>query len=190
MGDGSANVSGPKRSRKHQGPTRLSRERGSSIFTPRSRYGLCRCGNHQRWNEHSSGPHCTALAHTSRPWQGHTAHASGLTAVGWTHPCVERLAVAVRCCGRSHSRRYRLPRTARNYARVQGGGHQTTCIVFVSLFDSHSLSGTGSLGDAHPVRPPGRPIQFHSLSQSGRSFRSRESHRHSLPSRDVLRNGR
>jgi hypothetical protein len=26
-----------------------------------------------------------ALADTSRPWQGHSAHATGLTAVGWTH---------------------------------------------------------------------------------------------------------
>ena len=106
----------------------LSRERGSSIFTPRSRYGLCRCGNHGRRDEHPSGSHRTALAvaerlrgarhrldstrvprsrdrdecgrappcdhelsrvlhalaHPSRPCQGHTARATGLTAVGWT----------------------------------------------------------------------------------------------------------
>jgi hypothetical protein len=44
----------------------------------------------------------------------------------------------VRCCGRSHSRRYRLPRTARNYARVPEAGIKPPALSSYRLFDSHN----------------------------------------------------
>jgi hypothetical protein len=73
---------------------------------------------------------------------------------GLNHPCVERFAVAVRCCGRSHSRRHRLPRTARIYVQVPGG-HQPPALSSHRLFDSHRpmLAAQSFRHVAHESRP-------------------------------------
>jgi hypothetical protein len=76
---------------------------------------------------------------------------------GLHHPCVERFAVAVRCCGRSHSRRYRLPRTARNYARVpEAASNHLHCL----RIDFSTVTGAYTIG--YGSRYANREWQHHS----------------------------
>jgi len=45
---------------------RLFRERGTPIFTARSRFDLCGRGDHYRGDEHPRGSHCPTLAVAER----------------------------------------------------------------------------------------------------------------------------